>query len=485
MISREIETHMQDATTLFKSFPSQVEDNADSVNPISIFGSLQSQSENDIRKLDDLNAKCREKIQSLPVTAEKEKESSTSLPNNFLRINSSFLVDSVSADAEKDPATNRLRLFNTFWIFPTRNSNVSFYHSVLVACSQPNLKAQLIENRHFSHLLQKEITKELIQLFEKSTKSMFQGYADCAICSASNLTFNDYLQRKKAAKNTWETMPGDHFLCTPSLVAQTWRLNILIVWKKRGSTRVFALPHGSSDAPIIPILFAADKSHLEPDGNPTIITSSANRFFPLAVCEDKTDTWESTFTATEEIPESVQSTSAPIIVAQFVKKRDKEFALQSEVMVDGTAANGKDVSSDEQSELTADGPDSYTQRIMGAFIDDNEGNDDSGPPSFNPVLEQVDREMAMRQLVASNMSLFKLRRRRIYDNDSEDDVPLIKISPPPDVAQSSQTKPAEKPKAVQQQRPPSQRHPKGSSTLKSNGGNATSTPANATRGNSK
>jgi hypothetical protein len=204
----------------------------------------------------------------------------------------------------------------------------------------------------------------------------------------------------------------------------------------------------------------------------------------LAVCEDKIDTWEATFAATEDIPESVQSTSAPTIVAQFVKKRDKEFALQSEIMVDGTAANGQNVSSDEQSELTADGPDSYTQRIMGEFIDDNEGNDESGPPSFNPVLDQVDREMAMRQLVASNMSLFKLRRRRIHDNDSEDDVPLIKISPPPYAAQSSQAKPAEKPKTVQQQRPPSQR-PKGSSTLKSNGGNATSTPANATRGRSK
>ncbi len=448
ILSKEISTLIGQAIDLKREFPSVLPDISDELNPVKILEKMDEEAQKKSQELDELTAKLKDRlstIRTLPESSNsRPKQKPKSISDHLLRVRSSFAVDSVAADVETDPLTKRLLLFDTFWVLPIKNSSSSFYHSVLIASSQPHIKPLLVqgEKTHFSYVLKKEITKEMVLLFEQVTKSMFRGFADCAICSVSSTTFNDYLERKQAPKNTWETMPEDHFLCTPSLVAQAWQLNIMIVWKRKGVMKVFALPHGSQDSPIIPILFSADKAQIGQEGNPIIVASpTANRFFPLCVCENKLDSWDTTFMAIPEVPDSAQSTSAPIISATFVKKVDKEFAFQSSVMVDGPAKDGKDVSADEASERTVDGLTAESQAIMDVFINDQSDNDESGPPSYNPVLEQVDKEMAMRKLTEANVAMFKkIRRRRIFDDD-DDDVPMVLIErplsvPPPSSAQS-------------------------------------------------
>lgn len=443
IISREISAHIDQATTLKSHFPQNTSDSDtnDTLNPHNILRALEEQALKENEAADKLIQTLKGRIATLKEPPkgkppQKEKEKPLSISDCILRIRSSFTVDSLAEDIEQDPSTKRLRLLNTFYVFPTKNSSKSFYHSVLIACSQPEVKSQLLQGTksHFSYILVKEITWDVVALFEQSTKAMFRGYADCAICSVSNTTFNDYLERKKAPKNTWDTMPEDHFLCTPSLVAQAWQLNILIIWKKNGIIKVFALPHGPSDGPIIPILFSADKCSLDSDGTPTVVSfPTANRFFPLSVCEDKLDSWESVFTAESELPDSVQSTSFPLVVASFVKKVDKEFAFQSTVMVDGPA-HGKEVSGDESSERTIDGMSERSQTLMNAFINDD-SDVSEGPPSFNPTLLELDKEMAMRKLTEANVAMFrKMRKRRILDDDDEE-VPLLLITSPPSARQ--------------------------------------------------
>ena len=448
ILSREICSLIEQAIALKGDFPPASPDIPEELNPIKILEKMDEEAQKKLQELDELTAKLKDRlanIRALPESSTpRPKPKPKPISDHLLRIRSSFTVDSIAANIETDPLTKRLQLFNTFWVLPIKNSNSSFYHSVLIASSQPHIKPQLLqgERTHFSYVLKKEITRDVVLLFEQVTKSMFRGFADCAICSVSSTTFNDYLERKQAPKNTWEAMPEDHFLCTPSLVAQAWQLNIMIVWKRKGLMKVFALPHGSHDSPIIPILFSADKAQQGQDGNPIIVTSpTANRFFPLCVCEDKLDSWDTTFMAVPEMPDSAQSTSAPIISATFVKKVDKEFAFQSPVMVDGPGKDGKEVSADETSERTIDGLSAESQAIMQAFINDQSDDEEPGPPSYNPVLEQVDKEMIMRSLTEANVTMFKkIRRRRIFDDD--DDVPMICIRQPSPAPPSSPVIPA-------------------------------------------
>jgi hypothetical protein len=456
------------------------------------------------QELEALTAKFKGRLTELqtspPSANSRPKPKPRPISDQLFRIRSSFSVDSVTEDIEIEPSTKRLRLFDTFWVIPIRNSGLSLYQSVLIACSQAHIRPQLLqdEKTHFSYILKKEITRDVALLFEQVTKTMFRGFADCAICSLSNITFNDYLERKNAPKNVWETMPEDHFLCTPSLVAQAWQLNIMVVWKRKGLMRVFALPHGSHDAPIIPILFSADKSQLGHDGNPIIVASTtANRFFPLSPCEDKVESWESTFVAAAEMPESIQSTSTPIVTAAFVKKVDKEFAFQSSVMVDGPGKGGKDVSEDEISERTIDGLSEGSQALMQAFIDDQSENDEQGPPSFHPVLDEIDKEMALRKLTEANMSMFKKHRKKIICDDDDDDVPMIRIAlppapPQPPPSQDDSTKSLASSAAAQAPNPktPAQTLPQGrpQRVLQSkapNAKNATTTTGKSDRGGGK
>jgi hypothetical protein len=262
------------------------------------------------------------------------------------------------------------------------------------------------------------------------------------------MTFNNYLQRKQAPKNSWRYIPEDHFLCTPSLVAQAWKLNILIIWKKHGLFKVFALPYGRQESPVIPILYSANGTVTDKDGNPTLIDSKVNRFYPLSVTSDKQHTWESALLLDPQIPESALATEVqiPIVIPKFVPKRDREFAFQSSVMVDGPGKNGKEISSDESSERTVDGMDEATQAALDKFINDDD-IESSGPPGFNPVLEQLDRELNARQFNEANLSLLQLnRRRRIITSDEEDDdVPIITVQLP-----SLPTTSKEKPKTTKQ-----------------------------------
>lgn len=437
IISKEINSHIDQAIALKSQFTHISLDTADELNPLKILEKMDEETQIRNQELEELTAKFKGRlteIQSLPEhNISRPKPKTKPISNHLFRIRSSFAVDSIASDIAVELSTKRLRLFDTFWVIPIKNSNLSFYHSVLIACSQPDLKSLLLqsERTHFSYILKKEITRDVVKLFEETTKAMFLGFADCAICSLSTTTFNDYLERKQAPKNVWETMPEDHFLCTPSLVAQAWQLNIMIVWKRKGITKVFALPYGPHNAPIIPILFSADKSQLGHDGNPVIVLSpTANRFFPLSPCEDKAYSWEESFVAVSEIPDSVQSTSLPIITAKFVKKTDKEFAFQSSVMVDGPGKGGKEISEDEVSERTVDGLTENSQALMDSFINDQSDNEEHGPPSYNPILEEVDKNMAMRKLTEANMTMFKkIRRIRILDDD-DDDVPILCIEPP-------------------------------------------------------
>lgn len=148
--------------------------------------------------------------------------------------------------------------------------------------------------------------------------------------------------------------------------------------------------------------------------------------------------------AMPEVPESVQATSAPLVTAKFIKKIDKEFALQAPVMVDGPGRNGKEVSTDEESERTVDGLSAHSQAIMQTFINDQSDDDEPGPPSYNPVLEQVDKEMTLRRLTEANITMFKqIRRRRVLDDD-DDEVPILRVetstpAPPPSSAQHTNT----------------------------------------------
>jgi hypothetical protein len=435
ILSKEISSHLQNAASLSLQSPSTSDDHPDSVNPRKIADAMDVEAQGVLLAIDAQIERFTRRLAEIQSQSEQSSPQpqmkSVPISHQILRIRSIFTVDSVATDLDTDEHTQRLRLFNTFWIFPTKNSKLSFYQSILVACAQPNIRPKLLqeEKTHFSYILTKDVTSDVVSMFEQTTRAMFRGFADCAICSTSNVTFNDYLERKKASKNVWETMPEDHFLCTPSLVAQAWQLNIMILWKKRGITRIFALPHGTETSPIIPILFSADKSVLKPDGNPSIIASpSANRFYPLSICEDKAETWESAFSAEPAMPDSVQSTLTPIITATFVKKVDKEFAFQSSVMVDGPGKDGKEVSGDETSERTVDGLDDESQALMDAFIDDQSDIDEQGPPSYNPVLEQVNKEMAIRKLTEANLAIFKqVRRRRIFDDDDDSQVPMIQI----------------------------------------------------------
>lgn len=448
ILSKEISSHMQHALDLKPLFPPASTENADDVNPFRTLEIMDIEAQKKLHVLEGLIDKLKTQLSGMPAAPEtvvKHRPEPTPISNCLLRIRSSFVVDSIASDLELDPTTRRLRLFETFWVFPTRNTNLSLYHSVLLAASQPSVREKLLqrERNHFGYILGKEVTKEVVSLFEQVTKAMFLGFADCSIVSTSNITFNDYLERKQAKKNEWNVMPEDHFLCTPSLVAQTWQLNIMVLWKRRGLTRIFALPHGTIDSPVIPILFSADKSFLTPDGNPTITASlTTNRFYPLCVCEDKADSWETTFTAEPTVPESAQSTLTPIITAKFVKKKDKEFAFQAPVMVDGLGKDGQEVSEDEASELTIDGLSQQSQLLMDAFINDQSDEDSAGPPSFNPILEQVDKEMALRKLTETNLLMFKqIRKRKILDDDDEDvEVPCIRIERQPHpTAQPAQT----------------------------------------------
>lgn len=496
ILNIEINSHIQQAIDLKSQFPADSHDNPDDLNPHKALEKMDETAQQKIQIAEILLSKFKNRLselQALPSEkASQPKARFIPISKQILRIRSSFVVDSISTDIETDSSTRRLRFLDTFWVLPTRNSKMSFYHSVLIACSQDQVKQHILqgERSHFSYLLTKEITNDVVSLFEQTTKAMFRGFADCAICSTSNTTFNDYLERKNAPKNIWEAMPEDHFLCTPSLVAQAWQLNILVVWKRKGITRVFALPHGLIESPIIPILFSADKSFLDSHGNPSIVASpTANRFYPLMICEDKADSWESTFTAEPTEPDSAQSTNSPIITASFVKKIDKEFAFQSSIFVDGPGKNGKEVSGDESSERTIDGLSEESHSIMQAFLDDQSGDDDSGPPSYNPVLEQVDKEMAMRKLTEANLTMFKkIRRRRILDDDDEDLVPMIRIersNPPsrstPPVGTANRSAPhargggsiaQEKPKRILPMKP-------------SDGKNAAATTGSAGRSSSK
>lgn len=438
ILSKEISSHVQNAIDLKPLFPSTSTENADGVNPFKTLEVIDTEAQKKHHELEDLISKLKTRLSEMPAAPEKvsqQRPEPTPISNCLLRIRSSFVVDSIASDLELDPTTRRLRLFDTFWVLPTRNTNLSFYHSVLLSASQPLVREKLLqgERTHFGYILGKESTKEVVSLFEQVTKAMFLGFADCAIVSTSNITFNDYLERKHAKKNEWNVMPEDHFLCTPSLVAQAWQLNVMVLWKRRGITRIFALPHGTIDSPIIPVLFSADKSFLTSDGNPSITASpKINRFYPLCVCEDRADSWETAFTAEPMAPDSAQSTLTPIITAKFVKKKDKEFAFQSPVMVDGLNKDGQEVSEDESSELTIDGLSQQSQILMDAFINDQSDEDSTGPPSFNPILEQIDKEMALRKLTETNMAMFKqIRRRRILDYDDEDDeVLMIRIEKP-------------------------------------------------------
>jgi hypothetical protein len=435
ILSKEISTHVQNASSLALHFPTASDDQLETLNPKKILETMDTEAQGVLLAIDAQIDRFRSRLAEIQSQPEQPippaQTKPISISRQILRIRSTFTVDSVATDLDMDQHTRRLRLFDTFWIFPTKNSKLSFYQSVLVACAQPKVKSKLLqeEKTHFSHILTKDVTNDVVSMFEQTTNAMFRGFADCAICSTSNVTFNDYLERKKAPKNVWEAMPEDHFLCTPSLVAQAWQLNIMILWKKRGITRIFALPHGTETSPIIPVLFSADQSILKPDGNPSIIASfSANRFYPLSICEDKVETWESAFSAEPATPDSVQSTLTPIITATFVKKIDKEFAFQSSVMVDGPGKNGQEVSGDETSERTIDGLNDESQALMEAFIDDQSDNDEQGPPSYNPVLEQVDKEMAIRKLTEANLAMFKqIRRRRILDDDDDSQVPMIQV----------------------------------------------------------
>jgi hypothetical protein len=505
IISMEINSHIQQAVDLKSQFPADAHDNPDDLNPHKALEKMDETAQQKTQEVETLISKFKTRISELPVSpvekASQPKTQFVPISEQILRIRSSFVVDSVSADIETEPLTKRLRFLDTFWILPTRNSKLSFYHSVLIASSQDNIKQLMLrgEKSPFSYLLTKEITHDVASLFEQTTKAMFRGFADCAICSTSNTTFNDYLERKNVSKNVWEAMPEDHFLCTPSLVAQAWQLNILIVWKRRGITRVFALPHGLIDSPIIPILFSADKSLLDSHGNPSIVASpTANRFYPLAVSEDKTDSWESTFTAESTEPESAQSTKSPIITASFVKKIDKEFAFQSLVLVDGPGKDGKEVSSDTASERTMDGLSEESQLLMQAFLNDQSDDDDSGPPTYNPILDQVDKEMAMRKLREANLNMFKqIRRRRIIEDDDEDLVPMIRIehpNAPPHTTPPTGTSSISPLNATSTNRAPparggsstAQERPKRAPTLKTlDGKNAAATTGSASRSSSK
>ena len=437
VLSREISNLIEQAIALKPTFAPISSDTSDELNPLKILERMDAESQVKSRELEELTAKFKDRLVEIQLFPESKAPPSKLKPkpisDHLLRIRSSFIVDSVTADIEMDSLTKRLRLFDTFWALPIKNSNLSFYHSVLIASSQVSIKPLLLqgEKTPFSYILKKEITRDVVSLFEQITRSMFRGFADCAICSVSNTTFNDYLARKQAPKNVWEAMPEDHFLCTPSLVAQAWQLNIMIVWKRKGLMRVFALPHGSQNSPIIPILFSADKAQQGHDGNPIIVASpAANRFFPLCVCEDKLESWDSTFMAVPEVPDSADSTVAPIITAKFVKKIDKEFAFQAPIMVDGPGKDGKEVSTDEESERTIDGLSAHSQALMQAFINDQDDDDEHGPPTYNPILEQVDKEMAMRKLTEANVAMFKqIRRRRILDDD-DDEVPMVRVESP-------------------------------------------------------
>ena len=450
VLSREISNLIEQAIALKPTFAPTSSGMPDELNPLKILEKMDAAAQVKSRELEELTAKFKDRLAEIQLFPEPKVPPSKPVPksisDHLLRIKSSFVVDSVTADIEVDSLTKRLRLFDTFWALPIKNSSLSFYHSVLIASSQASIRPLLLQGDKtpFSYILKKEITRDVVSLFDQITRSMFRGFADCAICSVSNTTFNDYLARKQAPKNVWEAMPEDHFLCTPSLVAQAWQLNIMIVWKRKGLMRVFALPHGSHDSPIIPILFSADKAQLGHDGNPIIVSSpTANRFFPLCVCEDKLESWDSTFMAVPEVPDSVQSTFSPIITAKFVKKIDKEFAFQAPVMVEGPGKDGKEVSTDEESEKTIDGLSAHSQALMQAFINDQDDDNEQGPPAYNPVLEQVDKEMAMRKLTEANITMFKqIRRRRIFDDD-DDDVPMVRVELPPLAPPSSSAQPAD------------------------------------------
>ena len=80
-----------------------------------------------------------------------------------------------------------------------------------------------------------------------------------------------------------------------------------------------------------------------------------------------------------------------------------------------------DFNCDEISERTIDGLNAESQAAMEAFLNDQSDIDEQGPPSYNPALEQVDKEMALRRLSEANISMFKkMRRRRIFDDDDNE-----------------------------------------------------------------
>jgi hypothetical protein len=95
---------------------------------------------------------------------------------------------------------------------------------------------------------------------------MFLGVADCVICPATDQTFNEYLAYKNMPTNKWNHMPEVHFLCGPAVFAQAWKLNLVVIWKKKGHVNFFALPYGELTSLIIPILVSANSTTSDTEG---------------------------------------------------------------------------------------------------------------------------------------------------------------------------------------------------------------------------
>jgi hypothetical protein len=308
----------------------------------------------------------------------------------FFKVKSVMPTDDISDQIQDG------QLLDLFRIEPTPMCLQSLHLSILSASMAPDIKNEM------ESIFKRELiaTKVSASNFCQETRAKFDSVKDTPMIR-NGKTFQEYLAYKKV--QSWDKVGFDNALGEVSLCSHVWRINIALIWRHEGVWRLFVAPNGGA-SPIITLLFARTKVNLE--GTDIFSQGSTNRFFPLIPTHD---TWFDNEVFVPSTPDSIQVEQYPPIVL-FEKKIHKEFAFQSELHHEGS------VSSDEESEVTADASQSA---LFDSFVDNTSVSQGSLPTP--PDIKEIPLPAKVQAInKAMSLPLAAIRRRRIVESDDEE-----------------------------------------------------------------
>jgi hypothetical protein len=318
----------------------------------------------------------------------------------MLRVKSDFAADDVS-----DQVAGGVTVLLSFLrVIPIPASLVSFYFSLIHASSIDKIRVEM--ERIFKFPLSQP-SKELACHLQSLTRKSFDTVRDNPMVRGGK-TFAEYLAYKNAT--SWNRIPNDHVLGEMTLCCQVWKLNIALIWRHKGVWRLFVSAHGGA-SPIVCLLYARNRTTIQSDGVPTLDFSPTCRFFPV---DPLTDDWFTNEIFIPSIPNSVQEGEHEIIQS-FNATVHREFALQSEVGVDGAA------STDESSIVTAD---LSASQLMDSFVDDDSVSQGSlpTPPEIRAIPIQT-VAAAVNAAMAMPLQQVLRRRKRVISSDEDEAAP--------------------------------------------------------------